>query len=766
VHVGLKNPRSAEVERIAFRPPDLPWVLQPTALEARHFCATYALHRVCSMKNIQHMLPPTHKRFWSAWEDVRAEEKAAGKAWRYEADPFAVKREHELARAKQEQKREAQQQSETTKKFKDSKLSLSGGKGWQAVPVVDMSRDRRFETEGLIRRYHVWNPLGVAMSKGARRKIVEELAALGFRKLHVEEACDWARDREEALEWLLTHVPEDEVPPRFLPENNAAGITMSTGESLGVEYATKRLAAMGYSLDLCREVLERNALDEHRAAEALMQMLVHGKQSSPIGVVEVDAPAAEHHDWEEEMASLEAIYGSERFKCVSPSVTRITLDMQDQGPKNLPAIVLEIRKPVEYSGSMHYPEAVPTFAVFMGGERKLPAHVRLSIVRQTAEYAETLKGEQMVFAVVDWLENEILRIVDNPGRLRDVATAITGSDERKDEPSVQQKRRRKPCRKGPINWTPGTKQSLDILQATEARLNTPAQKKMIEVRMRLPAWETRHDIVKAVNEAQVVIISGETGSGKSTQSVQFVLDDIIQRKLGATANIVCTQPRRISALGLADRVSDERCQTVGQEIGYAIRGEAKQTPGVTKVVFVTTGVLLRRLQMGDTLEDISHIVVDEVHERSLDTDFLLILLKRIITKRKDLKIILMSATLDADVFSDYFGGDKAVRRINIEGRTFPVKDIYLDTIIKATGFTGGGMSAGRRDGKKLDDPDWDDADPSTSMIIRSLGDRINYSLIAATVTEIDKQFGDTEGAILIFLPGKSPFSGRYGPERC
>lgn len=215
---------------------------------------------------------------------------------------------------------------------------------------------------------------------------------------------------------------------------------------------------------------------------------------------------------------------------------------------------------------------------------------------------------------------------------------------------------------------------------------------------------------------------------------------------------MCTQPRRISALGLADRVSDERCQAVGQEIGYAIRGESKQRPGVTKVTFVTTGVLLRRLQTGDTLDDVSHIVVDEVHERSLDTDFLLILVKRIISKRKDLKIILMSATLDAEVFAGYFGGDKVVKRINIEGRTFPVTDHYLDAVIKNTGFTGGGRLTGG--GRQTKDDGLDDVDPSIGMIIRGLGDRINYNLIASTVIYIDKQLADTEGAILIFLPGK------------
>jgi ATP-dependent RNA helicase DHX57 len=754
VHIGLKNTRTAEIERITFCPPaDLPWVPQPTPLESRHFCATYALHRVCSMKNIHHMLPPTHKQFWAAFEEIRKEEKAAGKAWRYEADPFAVKREHEAVRAKHEKQKEAAAKDPK----KAINLSLGGkSKGWQSVPVVDMSRDRRRETEDLIRRYHVWNPHGLEMKQELREQIVQELSGLGFRKPHIEEACEWVKDREEALEWLLIHVPEDDVPPRFLPENYAAGITMSTGESLGIEYAAKRLAAAGYSLDLCYETLARNELDEDRAAEALMQMLLHGNQTSPTGPLEEDLMCLADPDdlniWDEELQSLDAIYGPERFTLVSPNVCRVVLDLGQSEGKKLPKIVVEVRKPTVYSGSAIYPNAIPTFAILTEGEGKLPAYVRLSIIRQAAQYSETLKGEQMIFTVIDWLENEICRIIDNPGRLRDVATAVTGSDERNERPVENQRRRRNRGKKGPIDWTPGTKVSIDMLRNTELRLQTPRQQMMLQARQNLPAWQRREDIVNAVNSAQVVIISGETGSGKSTQSVQFILDDLIQRKLGSAANIVCTQPRRISALGLADRVSEERCQTVGQEIGYAIRGESKQTPGVTKVTFVTTGVLLRRLQMGDTLEDVSHIVIDEVHERSLDTDFLLILVKRIIAKRKDLKIILMSATLDADVFSDYFGGHKGVRRINIEGRTFPVTDYYLDAVISKTGFTGGGGGGGGG-GRRYDNYFEEGVDPTVGMIIRGLGDRINYNLIASTVMYIDRQLGEADGAILIFLPG-------------
>lgn len=226
---------------------------------------------------------------------------------------------------------------------------------------------------------------------------------------------------------------------------------------------------------------------------------------------------------------------------------------------------------------------------------------------------------------------------------------------------------------------------------------------------------------------------------------------MIQRNLGATANIICTQPRRISALGLADRVADERCSQVGEEIGYAIRGESKQKPGVTKITFVTTGVLLRRLQTSGgssddvvaALADVSHVVVDEVHERSLDTDFLLVLLRDILRRRNDLKVILMSATLDADVFEAYFSDVGPVRRVEIEGRTHPVTDFYVDDVVHATGFRG----------DRPDELDNEMEEKPLSSNLRSIGFGINYDLIADTVRYIDRQLGPKDGGILIFLPG-------------
>jgi ATP-dependent RNA helicase DHX57 len=265
-------------------------------------------------------------------------------------------------------------------------------------------------------------------------------------------------------------------------------------------------------------------------------------------------------------------------------------------------------------------------------------------VKKVLSYAsENLLGEQMVFFLVDWVEQNFFEILDWPGKLREVsAAASTVSEVRSPDRRRQQRVSRHPQ---PIKWVPNNKS----LEEWTKRQADPRLQIKIKQRKSLPAWEIRETIIDTVNSHQVTIISGETGSGKSTQSAQFILDDLYSKGLGDATKIICTQPRRISALGLADRVTEERCSSLGQEVGYIIRGESKTTPN-TKITFVTTGVLLRRLQTsgGSTddvvasLADISHVIIDEVHERSLDTDLILVLLRDVLRRRRSLKLILMS----------------------------------------------------------------------------------------------------------------------------
>lgn len=202
-------------------------------------------------------------------------------------------------------------------------------------------------------------------------------------------------------------------------------------------------------------------------------------------------------------------------------------------------------------------------------------------------------------------------------------------------------------------------------------------------------------ILKAIEEHSVVVVSGDTGCGKTTQIPQLVLDDWIAKGVGGKCNIIVTQPRRISAVSVAEHISRERTETLGQSTGYHIRLEMKKGPS-TRLLLMTTGVLLRRLQTDTDLEGVSHVFVDEVHERDINTDFLLIVLKQLLQRKPNLKVILMSATLNANMFVDYFSapnrnsqndsGTVNCTLVSIPGRTFPVTTFYLEDALEHTGF--------------------------------------------------------------------------------
>lgn len=215
------------------------------------------------------------------------------------------------------------------------------------------------------------------------------------------------------------------------------------------------------------------------------------------------------------------------------------------------------------------------------------------------------------------------------------------------------------------------------------KTKNPKYLSMLSFRRSLPAFNKMTEIIEAVRNNQVVIISGETGCGKSTQVPQFLLDDwLINRKDGEHFEIICTQPRKISAIGVSERVAAERAERIGETVGYQIRLESKMSQ-YTRLLFCTTGILLRRLEREPLIDSITHVIIDEVHERSEESDFLLFILKDILHQRPSLKIILMSATLNAQLFSSYFGG---VPVIEIPGRTYPVEQFWLEDIINMTDY--------------------------------------------------------------------------------
>ncbi|XP_022749420.1 pre-mRNA-splicing factor ATP-dependent RNA helicase DEAH7 isoform X2 [Durio zibethinus] len=196
-------------------------------------------------------------------------------------------------------------------------------------------------------------------------------------------------------------------------------------------------------------------------------------------------------------------------------------------------------------------------------------------------------------------------------------------------------------------------------------------KSIAEQRQYLPIYSVRDELLQVIRENQVVVVVGETGSGKTTQLTQYLQED------GYTMNgiVGCTQPRRVAAMSVAKRVSEEMDTELGDKVGYAVRFEDVTGPN-TIIKYMTEGILLRETLKDADLDKYRVIVMDEAHERSLSTDVLFGILKKVVAQRRDFKLIVTSATLNAQKFSNFFG---SVPIFHIPGRTFPVNILYSKT---------------------------------------------------------------------------------------
>ncbi|KAJ2237393.1 DEAH-box ATP-dependent RNA helicase prp43 [Coemansia sp. RSA 485] len=195
-------------------------------------------------------------------------------------------------------------------------------------------------------------------------------------------------------------------------------------------------------------------------------------------------------------------------------------------------------------------------------------------------------------------------------------------------------------------------------------------KVILKKRRELPVNKQRQKFLDLVHNNQFVVLVGETGSGKTTQIPQYMLMDLLPHTEGKM--IACTQPRRVAAMSVAQRVSEEMDVKLGQEVGYSIRFE-DCTSSKTMLKYCTDGMLLREAMSDNLLSRYSAIILDEAHERTLNTDILMSLVKSIATKRPDIKIVVMSATLDSEKFQKYFYDAPL---LTVPGRTFPVEVYY------------------------------------------------------------------------------------------
>lgn len=250
-----------------------------------------------------------------------------------------------------------------------------------------------------------------------------------------------------------------------------------------------------------------------------------------------------------------------------------------------------------------------------------------------------------------------------------------------------------------------------MAQHQQRRLSAP----VVTFPESLPVSEKREEIAEAIQAHQVVVIAGETGSGKTTQIPKICLE----LGLGYRGLIGHTQPRRLAARAVAERISEELGQSLGQSVGYQVRFEDNSSPN-TLIKLMTDGILLAEIQQDRFLSKYEVIIIDEAHERSLNIDFLLGYLKRLCRQRPELKIIVTSATIDVDKFSRHFD-DAPV--ISVSGRTYPVDILYQDPAEL-----------------ELED----DEDRLTSAVLKAIN----------TFEQLERQQHQLPGDILVFLSGE------------
>ncbi|ETW78300.1 hypothetical protein HETIRDRAFT_479463 [Heterobasidion irregulare TC 32-1] len=285
-----------------------------------------------------------------------------------------------------------------------------------------------------------------------------------------------------------------------------------------------------------------------------------------------------------------------------------------------------------------------------------------ALVKEKREQAERAKAAAKLAALGGTALGNIMGVKDEEAAAEAEAEAKAKSGEKEDY-------------KGDSKFASHLKTSAGV--SAFARNRT-----LREQREYLPAFACREDLLRTIRDNQVVVVVGETGSGKTTQLSQFLYEDGY-----CTHGIIgCTQPRRVAAMSVAKRVSEEMECKLGALVGYAIRFE-DCTSAETKIKYMTDGVLLREsLNEGD-LDRYSVIILDEAHERSLSTDVLMGLLRKILSRRRDLKLIVTSATMNADKFSSFYGNAPT---FTIPGRTFPVEtyhakspcEDYVDSAVK------------------------------------------------------------------------------------
>lgn len=796
-----------------------------SALEAKHWAATYVLFRMFNHLSMNRMLPAGPREYWAELEKVKAAS-APHESYKWEPDPFEAMQKRDAEREARKKEREVKE----AERNDPTKRPMS--KAWHRALEVRMAPALRELVEATIRTRMgdvqedtlVEATAQISMDAPALDKpaLERDLTKLGVRAGYIQRVIEWlgnARaksgdraalaelqranpllssilslpNREAAIEYLVLYTPEQDLPPALRPTAAAESFVTSAAkggdqESLVDRWTLDKLVKVaGFPQAAAAEALQsvRAASDawsipdrEGAALDVLLRRLVGLESDLDTAVASIASPSEEtaqrRADEQSVLAAcIDKVTPVPERERITPEDIEMPLGTHDGGQVAL--------RFVGHQASAYLAGGAAFPTVYVAGT-SLPAFLRLALTRHAmqcladadkrGDIYDALQGGESGVLYLLWeeLHTVLQDMLDNPPPLDEVmahlvapkeapsdAPARTTSAPRTKAPAIRKMRAL--ARDGSVDTA--LQSQLSSLHAS-----LKYQESIGPVRESLPAYQARKTLLAAVEKHRVVLVAGETGCGKTTQVPQFLLDDAIQDGRGSVCSIVITQPRRVSAMGVAARVASERGESLDKEVGesatvgYAIRGERRASRNC-RLLFSTTGVLLRRLATGSdpALESVSHVIVDEVHERSTDSDFLLLLLRDVLKVNPKLKVILMSATISPETFIEYFGG---APYMHIPGRTFPVQEHYLEDVVRLAQYKSAAPHT--TPNPKVDryitmDNLPEDLVPSARQLVAS--NRIDYEFLAQTVllavrrAEKVDYTGTLHGraAILVFCPG-------------
>ncbi|KAL1683937.1 P-loop containing nucleoside triphosphate hydrolase protein [Schizophyllum commune] len=752
VKLSRYNKKTSQKDVVKLEPH--PPYICPSALEARHWGATYALYRFCNGIQLNRVLPPGPRDYWNT---LVAEHKAAPEhqQWMYSDDPFKAKKEVEERQAKANEKRAAAANSAD-----DAGSSRHGGSSAiddNRIPEVAMVASLRELVEDAVKKGFALHPelqtvAEEGLSDDSQAIVRKQLSDIGFKKHQIERALAYIEKPDlamsspdnplhSAIEYLLLVSPECDLPKRFQHGNASSAPFVTSTHSASSDLrsrwiqdrAVKEAGYPDYLVSTCLSADPSLGNDWPRLLVTLGNRLIGTTVDPPD---DLDALVVD----EEEAIAL----GAEVVDASDETHKEVILPLFSDPDTKVHIVAQE-------ATDCPRTNFVPAYIT----SPNLAPYVRLQLLSVLLRFVRSAESREsgLYMGAIQAVDAEWVRVQqEGPPPIGDVLKHIQPGPTPSllKEMDTQELRAKKQRKSGPRR----KRTNEQVLADYERMRQSDKYKKLLSTRERLPAFKAKDAFLDLIDKNRVVVVVGETGSGKTTQLPQFILDSLILANHGQDASIVITQPRRLSAISVAQRVSAERVND--GSVGYSIRGESTSTPE-TKLLFCTTAVILRRMASQEGLRGVTHVVVDEVHERSIDSDFLLRELKDILAQQGNIKVVLMSATVDHERFVQYFNGAPL---LSISGLAHPVKDLYLEDIIPHVHYRppapppskSNVENARQQERDKWKQRGLTDADALAIQVI-SENERIDYMLVASVVKHIVRQRDEQPSGILIFLPG-------------